>query len=375
MTSDTATVTPAQKVDEVDPVQALNKKLIRQVEFYFSDFNLHKDKFMQEHMKKDDGWFTMDTMLQFQRLSSLCSEPGTILAALKTSTKELLELDVENLRIRRHPNNPLPENDAQFNRDLKLRTVHVSGFPQTETIDELTDFLEEYGNVDGIKLMRYADKSKGSIHKGALFVSYSKYEEAERFIQAPMVYYKDKPLEKMSRNDFYESKKNSNNGNRKEKNEKGKEESSDSLAYLYVDGLDDEMITHQDLKSFWEEMGAPSFKFFYRFGTNKGTDAYVVMSSEEDATESLRLFNETKGDNEGITLKSATKVNVSALPEDKKEAAVESYTFMRQRFLTKKGSRQGGNKFNKNRRGNKRNQHIHFDNDDASDAKQAKVEE
>ena len=58
---------------------SLNKKLVRQVEFYFSDFNLHRDKFMQEHMEKDEGWFNMDVMLQFKRLASLCSEPGELI--------------------------------------------------------------------------------------------------------------------------------------------------------------------------------------------------------------------------------------------------------------------------------------------------------
>lgn len=367
--------TTEKQESTVDPAQALNKKLVRQVEFYFSDFNLHKDKFMQEHMKIDEGWFSMDTMLQFQRLSNLCSEPGTILAALKSSKSGLLELDIENLKIRRHPDKPLPENDAKFTRDLKLRTVHVSGFPQTETIEELTDFLEEYGTVDGIKLCRYADKNKGSLHKGSLFVSYSKYEEAERFIQAPMVYYKDKPLEKVSKTDFYASKNSKNSSNGKGKAEKVEE--PEKYVYLYINGLEDELIGHQDLKTVWEEISAPTFKFFYRFEP-KGPDGYIVMTSDEEATEALKLIQEHKSD--GITLKSSTNVNVTEMPEDKKEAAKESYDFMRQKFLTKKGSKGGkfgGKKFggrNNNKRGNKRSQHIVFDDDEAS-AKQAKVEE
>lgn len=363
---------PAAEV-AVDPVQALNKKLIRQVEFYFSDFNLHRDKFMQEHIKKDEGWFSMDTMLNFQRLSSLCSEPGTILAALKESKSGLLELDVSNLRIRRNPEKPLPENDAKFARDLLLRTVHVSGFPGTETIEELTDFLEEYGTVDGIQLLRYKDKSKGSLHKGRLFVSYSKYEEAERFIQAPMVYYKDKPLEKMSKEDHIAAYKKA-----KEPEKEG--ENYDDYGFLHVTGLDDEMITFHDLKSLWEEIGAPTFKFFYRLGNKEGVDGYIVMSSQDDLDKSLKLLKEQKSD--GITLKSATNVQITTMPEDKKEEALESYKKMRALFLTKKGAkggRFGGNKFGGNKRkgGNrKKNQHITFDSDDeGSNAKQAKIEE
>lgn len=34
---------------------ALEKKIIRQVEFYFGDRNLRRDKFLLEQVKKDDG--------------------------------------------------------------------------------------------------------------------------------------------------------------------------------------------------------------------------------------------------------------------------------------------------------------------------------
>lgn len=34
---------------------ALEKKIIRQVEFYFGDRNLRRDKFLLEQIKKDDG--------------------------------------------------------------------------------------------------------------------------------------------------------------------------------------------------------------------------------------------------------------------------------------------------------------------------------
>lgn len=355
--SDTQEKTLAATIVPDDGSAALTKKLIRQVEFYFSDFNLHKDKFMQEHMKKDDGWFTMDVMLNFQRLSNMCSEPGTILAALKGSKNDLIEVDVDNLRIRRNPKRPLPVNDAQFVRDLKLRTVFVSGFPQTEKIEELQDFLEEYGIVDGIKLQRFEDKNKGSLHKGELFVSFSKFEEAERFLQAPMVHYKDKALEKKSKTDFYAEKNKKSNGNDKPKPTQ-KEEDEDKVVFLHVDGVSDQLIGHQDLKALFEEIGAPSFKFFYRYEKG-GPDAYIVMSTQDDADQALKVLGEKKG--EGISLKDADNITIVVMPEDKLALAQESYSGMRAKFLTKKGAK--GGRFGKNRNGHgqkRRNNHKHF---------------
>ena len=48
-------------------------------------------------------------MLKFQRLSKISDNGETILKALKQSTDNLLEVDVENKKIRRNPEVPLPE--------------------------------------------------------------------------------------------------------------------------------------------------------------------------------------------------------------------------------------------------------------------------
>ena len=38
-----------------DESSALQKKIIRQVEFYFGDRNLRRDEFLREQIKKGDG--------------------------------------------------------------------------------------------------------------------------------------------------------------------------------------------------------------------------------------------------------------------------------------------------------------------------------
>jgi len=42
---------------------ALEKKIIRQVEFYFGDRNLRRDKFLLEQVKKDDGCIQTNPLL------------------------------------------------------------------------------------------------------------------------------------------------------------------------------------------------------------------------------------------------------------------------------------------------------------------------
>ena len=42
---------------------ALEKKIIRQVEFYFGDRNLRRDKFLLEQVKKDDGCIHFELLI------------------------------------------------------------------------------------------------------------------------------------------------------------------------------------------------------------------------------------------------------------------------------------------------------------------------
>ena len=54
--------------------EELEAKIVRQIEHYFGDYNLPRDKFLKETIKEDDGWVPMDTMLKFQRLAALSAD-------------------------------------------------------------------------------------------------------------------------------------------------------------------------------------------------------------------------------------------------------------------------------------------------------------
>ena len=55
--------------------QELEAKIVRQVEHYFGDYNLPRDKFLKETIQSDDGWVPMEVMVKFQRLASLSVDP------------------------------------------------------------------------------------------------------------------------------------------------------------------------------------------------------------------------------------------------------------------------------------------------------------
>ncbi|KAJ3592561.1 hypothetical protein NHX12_007688 [Muraenolepis orangiensis] len=49
---------------DMSPTEA---KVARQIEYYFGDHNLPRDKFLKEQLQVDDGWVAVATMLQFNR--------------------------------------------------------------------------------------------------------------------------------------------------------------------------------------------------------------------------------------------------------------------------------------------------------------------
>ena len=78
---------------------SLKSDIVRQVEHYFGDFNLPRDKFLLEQVKTNDGgWVQMETMLKFKRLSSLSDDGNVILEALKENSS-LMEVDVEGKKV------------------------------------------------------------------------------------------------------------------------------------------------------------------------------------------------------------------------------------------------------------------------------------
>ncbi len=83
-------------------------------QYYFSDSNLPRDKFLQEAVKKNEGgWVPLTTLLTFKRLAALTTDAAVIAAALADS--ELVDVSEDKQSVRRSPNHPLPdEGEPQF---------------------------------------------------------------------------------------------------------------------------------------------------------------------------------------------------------------------------------------------------------------------
>jgi len=194
-----------------DEISSLESEIIRQVEFYFGDVNLIKDKFMRENIKENDGWLTMETMLKFKRLSALSSDSKQIMAALKKSNAGLMEVSEAEEKIRRNPSLPLPDNTEEAKKELEARTCYVKGFDKENTkLDDLLVYYREHEpTVVNINMRTYVlAKTKERKFKGSVFLTFKTKDDCDKFVSSEKPMYKEKELERVCYQKEYQEEKN-----------------------------------------------------------------------------------------------------------------------------------------------------------------------
>ncbi|CAF0852962.1 unnamed protein product [Adineta steineri] len=205
----------------------LDKKIIRQIEYYLGDVNMVRDKFLKTEVTKDQGWIPLSVLTTFKRLQSLTTDFKTITSALKNSVSGLLQIDETEHRIRRNPERPIPNSQAELELALRNRTVYVKGFPKTDdvTIDKLLVFFEQFGSIESVQMKK---QFKSKDFNGAAFVVFPTEEKAREFIEkskeTPIKYEDGSVLECSLQDDHYKKKalESANGGKASSDNEKYK---------------------------------------------------------------------------------------------------------------------------------------------------------
>jgi lupus La protein len=140
----------------------------RQVEFYFSDSNFRKDTFLRAASETDpDGFVPISTLLTFNKLKSLTTDPAVVAQALGGS--EVAIVSDDGTKIRRASELPVTDSSKQ-------RTLYVKGYPVDDaevTHDSIINQFSEYGKVNMVRLRRDPATKQ---FKGSCFVEFA--EEA-----------------------------------------------------------------------------------------------------------------------------------------------------------------------------------------------------
>lgn len=153
--------------------KGLHTAIRNQMEFYFSDANISKDRFMQTVIK-DGPEILLDVFMNFNKLRALTENPKEIAKALKFST--ILKLSEDETKVSRiTPFRPKSQ------EEVDLCTLYVENLPPHATIEWITSIFSEYGDVAYVSLPKFKDASR---IKGFAFVEFSDPESASKAAQA-----------------------------------------------------------------------------------------------------------------------------------------------------------------------------------------------
>ncbi|CAH8875589.1 unnamed protein product [Trichobilharzia szidati] len=159
-------------------VTPLESKIIKQVEYYFGDVNLSRDKFLREAIKQNDGWISMDTMLKFKRLKSLSEDAEFIKKSLSKSDSGLIEVGANG--VRRNPKLKIPETFQSTMEGYRENSVYVKGFTSDEQLDVIIEWLEKHGGKTlDVHMRRFPNNKK---FKGSVNAIFEKKEDADKFL-------------------------------------------------------------------------------------------------------------------------------------------------------------------------------------------------
>ncbi|XP_038214925.1 la-related protein 7 [Zerene cesonia] len=148
----------------------LYENILKQMEFYFSDANLSKDRYLGD-LVAADPYVPLTEFLKFNKLRSMTQEVSDIVKAMKYST--FLELSEDKLKVKRKT--PMVPYDAD------LRTVYVESIPVTASRDWLERVFSDYGKVAYISLPKFKNSNK---IKGFGFIEFARPQDAQKCIKA-----------------------------------------------------------------------------------------------------------------------------------------------------------------------------------------------
>ncbi|XP_055680438.1 la-related protein 7 [Lutzomyia longipalpis] len=118
----------------------------KQMEFYFSDANITKDRFLGK-MVNDDPFVPLDVFLRFNRMKQLTESTKDIVKALAKS--QILEISADEKSVRRRTK-------INWGIDTDSCTIYVEGLPAKADHEWLKNAFGTYGNVTYVSLPKYS---------------------------------------------------------------------------------------------------------------------------------------------------------------------------------------------------------------------------
>ncbi|XP_047507192.1 la protein homolog [Pieris napi] len=283
-----------------EEITELENSIIRQVEYYFGDSNLPRDKFLRDQVLLDDGWIPLDILLKFNRLAKLSEDHDVIVNALGKSRSGLLEISDDNKKVRRNPELPVPEMNEERRKELTARTVYAKGFPKDALLDDILKFLKQFEEVENVIMRKYQDRqTKNKIFKGSIFVTFKTKEHATKLIETKGLKYNDTELlilwqdnylkQKQEEYAAHKEKKQKKTQKGEEKGEKDDFKLPTGTVLFFNEGSDN--LTREKIKDALTSLGGEVAYIDFNQGDTQG---WVRLSKENAAKELSEKFTDGK---------------------------------------------------------------------------------
>lgn len=350
------------KENTVEEETDLDNAIIRQLEYYFSDVNLPRDKFLRQQVTLDDGWVPLDVLTRFNRLAKLSTDTDVIAKAINKSLSGLLEVSEDNKKVRRNPEQPIPEMNEERRKELSARTIYAKGFPKDSVLDDLLKYFKQFEEVENIIMRRYLERqSKNRIFKGSVFATFKTKEQAQKFIDTKGHKYNDTDLLVLWQENYiqqkpekFASKKDKKHKKPKQKEEKEeKEEFKLPLGTVLHFSQGHDKMTREDIKEALSPLGGDVAYIDFKVGDTEG---WVRMTKENNAKEVNEKITDGK-------IKIGESEVVFRLLEGDEEKAYLDKTVeeMSKKRKNKNFKQNKGKNFKGKQQGRKRKQDQHAD--------------
>lgn len=150
-------------------------RIRRQVEYYFSDSNLPRDRFLLAKMDENEGsWVDIEVLLTFNKMKAIGASVDEVVVALDSS--DFIEVNKSERRLRR--TTPVPDSQEWHGRSLYAKGwIATDPEPSIQAVETL---FAPYGKVTSVRIRRWGDESGSRHFKGSVFVEFENAEAMER---------------------------------------------------------------------------------------------------------------------------------------------------------------------------------------------------
>ncbi|XVE49151.1 hypothetical protein DITRI_Ditri01bG0059200 [Diplodiscus trichospermus] len=162
----------------------LRQKIIKQVEYQFSDMSLLANESLSKQISKDpEGYVPISFIASTKKIKSLITNNQLLAQALRSSSKLVVSDDAKKVR-RKHP---FTEKDRE---EVQSRTVVVENLPEDHSHQNLDKIFNVVGSVKNIRICHpqesNSSRSKGDYvmcNKLHALVEYESTEIAEKAVE------------------------------------------------------------------------------------------------------------------------------------------------------------------------------------------------